>query len=143
MDFYRHLIRPNADDVRCVTASRWFTVMWGLVAIGFALSITLAENLIQFANIIASIFYPVLLGLFVVAFTCKKIGGTAVFWGALAAQTLTIELFFWRKLTEDAGQTFGVSYLWDNVIGCVACVLFSLLFQAMLGEKNGARTEVV
>jgi len=134
VDFYRHLIRRDADDNRCVAASRWFTAMWGLIAIGFALSITLAENLIQFANIIASIFYPVLLGFFIVAFFCKSVRGTAVFWGAIAAQALTVAIFFWRKAQPD----FPVSYLWDNVIGCVACVIFAAAIQATIGRREPA-----
>ncbi len=126
VDLYRHLINPAADDARCVAASRWFTAMWGVAAIGFALSITLAENLIQFANIVASIFYPVLLGLFLVAFFLRKVGGTAVFWGALAAQGVTVGIFFARG----ALPVFPFSYLWDNVIGCAACMLFSVIIQA-------------
>jgi Na+/proline symporter len=133
VDVYRHLIRPDADDARCVAASRWFTVLWGLAAIGFALSIHLAENLIQFANIIASIFYPVLLGFFLVAFFCKSVRGTAVFWGALLAQAVTIAIFLARRAQPD----FPVSYLWDNVIGCVACVIFSVLIQSVIGGRDG------
>ncbi|HEX7632073.1 MAG TPA: sodium:solute symporter [Lacunisphaera sp.] len=141
VDFYRHLVRPDATDAQSVTASRWFTGLWGLAAIGFALSITLAENLIQFANIIASIFYPVLLGLFLVAFFLKRVGGTAVFWGALAAQAVTVAIFFARGAHPD----FPVSYLWDNVIGCVACMGFALLFQSLLpkpfAQEETAGTE--
>lgn len=136
VDLYRHLINPSANDARCVTASRWFTALWGLAAIGFALSITLAENLIQFANIIASIFYPVLLGLFFVAFFLKKVGGTAVFWGALAAQAVTVAIFFARGASAD----FPFSYLWDNVIGCAACMLFSLVMQATLPASREPAT---
>ncbi len=128
VDVYRHIISREADDARCVTASRWFTALWGLAAIGFALSINLAENLIQYANIIASIFYPVLLGFFLVAFFCKSVRGTAVFWGALAAQAVTLGIFIARRTQPD----FPVSYLWDNVIGCAACVLFSVAIQAFL-----------
>jgi len=136
VDLYRHLVAPEAGDTQCVAVSRWFTAMWGVAAIGFALTINLAENLIQFANMIASIFYPVLLGLFLVAFFQKKVGGTAVFAGALAAQVLTIAVFFWRKTHPD----FPVSYLWDNLVGCAACVLFSALLQFGLDRRAGART---
>ncbi len=66
----------------CVAASKWFTAFWGLVAIGFALFAHLAENLIQAVNILGSIFYGVMLGLFVVAFFIRRVGGTAVFWAA-------------------------------------------------------------
>jgi len=134
VDLYRHIIRPTADDAQCVAASRWFTALWGLAAIGFALSINLAENLIQFANIVASIFYPVLLGFFVVAFFCRSVRGTAVFWGAILAQIVTLVIFLCRRAQPD----FPVSYLWDNVIGCLACVLFSVLIQSAIGPRQPA-----
>jgi Na+/proline symporter len=130
VDFYRHLIRREASDAHYVAASKWFTALWGLVAIGFALGANLAENLIQAVNIIGSIFYGVVLGLFLSAFFLRRVGGTAVFWAALAAQTLIFVLWF------DRGS-LGISYLWYNVIGCAACMLFSLLLQSVLGGFSG------
>jgi solute:Na+ symporter, SSS family len=130
VDFYRHLVRRQAADAHYVAASKWFTALWGLVAIGFALGANLAENLIQAVNIIGSIFYGVVLGLFLSAFFLRRVGGTAVFWAALAAQTLIFVLWFDRA-------SLGISSLWYNVIGCAACMLFSLLLQAMLGDKAG------
>ena len=126
VDFYRHLIKRDATDAQCVFASKCFTAFWGFVAIGFALSAHLAENLIQAVNILGSIFYGVMLGLFVVAFFVRPVGGTAVFWAALAAQTLIFILYF--NLT--------ISYLWYPLIGCAACVIFSLILQIMLGGNE-------
>jgi hypothetical protein len=123
----RHLIRREATDARCLAASKWFTAFWGLVAIGFALYAHLVENLIQAVNILGSIFYGVMLGLFVVAFFIRWIGGSAIFWAALAAQTLVFVLYF--NLT--------ISYLWYPLIGCAACVLFGLILQAGLGGAGG------
>jgi Na+/proline symporter len=122
IDWYRHVIRPEASDEQCLLASKCFTVMWGLVAITFALSAALAENLIQAVNIVGSIFYPVMLGLFLVGFFLRWIGGTAVFCGALLAQLLVIALYF----------SLNISYLWYNLIGCAACMIFSLLLQIPL-----------
>ncbi|MDB6170102.1 MAG: Na+/solute symporter [Verrucomicrobia bacterium] len=119
VDWYRHVIRRDADDARCVKASRWFTVLWGFVAIGFALFANLTENLIQATNIIGSIFYGVVLGLFLAAFFLKWIAGTAVFWAAIAAQVLVFVLY----------ATLTISYLWYNFIGCAACLLFSMILQ--------------
>ena len=65
-------------------ASKWFTITWGAVAVGFALFASLAENLIQAVNIVASIFYGVVLGLFLVAFFLRRVQGTAAFWAAIA-----------------------------------------------------------
>ena len=135
VDLYRHLVNRDADDARCVTASRWFTALWGVAAIGFALTVNLAENLVQYANMIASIFYPVLLGLFLVAFFQKRVGGTAVFVGALGALVVTVVLFFARRAHPD----FPVSYLWDNVIGCAACVIIAALLQLALGRRAPTR----
>ncbi len=132
VDLYRHLIRPDATDAHCVLASRWFTALWGIAAIGVALSVTLVENLIQFANIVASIFYPVVLGLFLVAFFLKKIRGSAVFWGAIAAQALVCALYFSRNLVP----SLAVAYLWYNLIGCVACVIFAWVFQSTWGQRE-------
>jgi Na+(H+)/acetate symporter ActP len=123
VDFYRHLVRRQASDAHYVAASKWFTALWGLVAIGFALGANLAENLIQAVNIIGSIFYGVVLGLFLVAFFLKRVGGTAVFWAALSSQVLVFALYF----------TQSISYLWYNVIGCAACMLLSLILQAFIG----------
>lgn len=91
-----------------------------MVAISFALSAALSENLIQAVNIVGSIFYPVMLGMFMLGFFLRWIGGTAAFWGGLAAQLLVIVLYF----------SLDISYLWYNLIGCVSCVLFGVLLQA-------------
>ena len=80
----------------------------------------------------ASIFYPALLGVFVVAFFLKKVGGSAVFWAAVASQLLVIALFFVGKIYP----AHEIGYLWLNPIGCASCVIFSLAFQAMIGMKG-------
>jgi len=135
VDFYRHIVRRDASDARYVAVSKWCTVFWGLVAIGFALFANLAENLIQAVNILGSIFYGVVLGLFLVAFFLKKVGGTAVFWAALAAQALIFALYFLRHVLP----VLDFSYLWYNFIGCAACVGLSLLLQFVLGSRSPAR----
>jgi Na+/proline symporter len=126
IDFYRHLLKREASDAHYVAASRWFTLFWGLVAIAFALFANLVENLIQAVNIVGSVFYGVVLALFLVAFFLKRVGGTAIFWAALVAQTLVFVLYF----------SLSISYLWYNFIGCAACVLLSLIIQAALGSTG-------
>ena len=129
IDFYR-LLKADATDAQCLRASRWFTILWGVLAIAFALFAHLAENLIQAVNILGSIFYGVMLGLFLIAFFLRGITGTAVFWGAVAAQALVFGLFL--SLT--------ISYVWYPLIGCAACVVFSGVLQAvgLSGVKGGA-----
>jgi Na+/proline symporter len=129
VDIYRHLVKRDADDAHYVTASKWFTAFWGLFAIGFALFANLAENLIQAVNILGSVFYGVVLGIFLVAFFLKRVGGTSVFWGALAAQLLVFAMY----------STLSISYLWYNVIGCAACMAFSVILQAAIGSNGKAR----
>jgi Na+/proline symporter len=121
VDFYRHVIKPDATDRHYVVASKCFTALWGLVAIGFALFANLAENLIQAVNILGSIFYGVVLGIFLVAFFLKKIGGTAVFWAAVISQALVFILYF----------TLSISYLWYNFIGCALCMALSAILQTI------------
>ncbi len=117
------MLKREATDAHYVTASKWFTFFWGLIALAFALFANLVENLIQAVNIVGSVFYGVVLALFLVAFFLQRVGGTAVFWAALAAQALVFILYF----------SLNISYLWYNLIGCAACVLFSLLIQTALG----------
>ncbi|HVY71424.1 MAG TPA: sodium:solute symporter [Verrucomicrobiae bacterium] len=129
IDLWRHF-RPLAahDEARNVRAAKWFTAFWGLFAMGFALFASFAENLIEALNIIASIFYGVLLGIFLVAFFLKRVGGTAVFVAALMAQTLVIVMYF----------TQNIGYLWYNVIGCAACVVLSMILQAAFGSSGSS-----
>jgi solute:Na+ symporter, SSS family len=127
IDFWRRF-RPlaAADEARNVRVAKWFTAFWGIFAIAFALFASLAENLIEAINILGSIFYGVVLGMFLVAFFLRWVGGTAVFWAALVAQVLVFVLYF----------SLSISYLWYNFIGCAACVLFSVVLQALLGPTN-------
>ncbi|MSU49424.1 MAG: sodium:solute symporter [Opitutus sp.] len=135
IDLWRHF-RPLAahDEARNVRNAKWFTALWGLFAIGFALFVRLAENLIEFLNIVASIFYPALLGVFIVAFFLKKVGGSAVFWAAIAAQLVVVGIFAYGK----ANPAHEIGYLWLNPIGCAACVVFSLILQTLLPPRNAA-----
>ena len=119
IDVYRHIVRPAASDEHCFRASQTFTVMWGIVSITFALSAALAENLIQAVNIIGSIFYPVMLGLFMVGFFLPWVSAPAVFWGALTTQLLIIAAFF----------SLDIGYLWYNLIGSVLCMALSAALQ--------------
>ena len=124
IDIYRHVFKPDADDAHSLLASKCFTAMWGVVAISFALFANLVENLIEAVNILGSIFYGVVLGVFLVAFFFKHVRGTAIFWAALIAQALVIFLFFELE----------ISYLWYNFIGCGLAVGLGLLIQAVRGN---------
>jgi Na+/proline symporter len=132
IDLWRHF-RPLAahDEGRNVRNAKGWTAFWGAFSIAFALFVSFEENLIEAINIIASIFYGVTLGIFLVAFFLKHVRGTAVFWAALTAQVLIIALFVFRNQFP----VLKFSYLWYNVIGCAACVMFSLALQAVLPNR--------
>ena len=129
IDFWRHF-RPlaAADEARNMRVARRFTALWGIFAVAFALFAGFAENLIEAINILGSIFYGVLLGLFLVAFFLRHVGGSAVFFAAIAAQTLVIVMYF----------SLNIGYLWYNLIGCAACIALSLVLQAILSRRAGA-----
>src|SRR4051812_27876084 len=121
VDFYR-VFRPGGSDHHYVVATRWLTLGWGVVTIAVASFCSLVENLIEAGNILASVFYGSILGLFLVAFFLRNVRGSAVFLGALLAQTLVLVLFF----------TTNIGYLWYNFIGCVAVLIFAWILQTTL-----------
>jgi len=129
IDFWRHF-RPlaAADEARNVRVARRFTALWGVLAVAFALFAGFAENLIESINILGSIFYGVLLGLFVVAFFFRRVGGPAVCLAAVTAQALVIVMYF----------SLNIGYLWYNLIGCAACIAFSVALQALLPPRARA-----
>jgi hypothetical protein len=102
-----------------VIATQVLTAAWGLFAIGVASFANLVENLIEAGNILGSVFYGSILGIFLVAFFVRRVRGSAVFFAAVAAQTLVFVLFL----------TLNISYLWYNVIGCVAVLLFATILE--------------
>jgi SSS family transporter len=126
IDLWRHL-RPltAADEARNVRVAKRFTALWGLFAVAFALFAGFAENLIEAINILGSIFYGVVLGIFLVAFFLRRVGGSAVFFAALAAQAVVIAMFL----------SLNIGYLWYNLIGCATCIAFSMLLQSVLGPR--------
>ena len=129
IDFWRHF-RPlaAADEARNVRVARRFTALWGAFAVAFALFAGFAENLIEAINILGSIFYGVMLGLFLVAFFLRRVGGSAVFFAAATAQALVIVMYL----------SLNIGYLWYNLIGCAACIAFSVALQAVLPPRARA-----
>ena len=103
-----------------VKATKWFTLLWGALAIGIACVAYLAENLIQLVNIIGSIFYGNVLGIFLLAFFVKFVRGHSVFLAAIITQILVIAVWFFDWLP----------FLWLNVLGCILVMSIALIFQA-------------
>jgi solute:Na+ symporter, SSS family len=128
IDFYRPLIRPNASDHHYVIAAQALTAAWGLIAIGVASFASLVENLIEAGNILGSVFYGSILGLFLAAFFIRRVTGSAVFFAALIAQTLVFVLF----------ATTNIGYLWYNFIGCAAVLILAPILQQTLFRSADA-----
>ena len=126
VDLYkRH--REGLTPKHYVKAAQLFTFIWGVIAILFALYGTLFENLIQLVNIIGSIFYGTILGIFLIAFFFKEIQGKAVFWSALCSEAIIIGIY-WNDL---------LGFLWLNVFGALITILLALLLQFVLPKKGG------
>lgn len=126
VDIYKRSIKPKATEGHYLRSSKLFTLIWGLFAIGFASFGTLFENLIQFVNIVGSIFYGTILGIFLVAFYIRYIKAEAVFWAALCAEALVI-ITFWKS---------DIGFLWLNPIGCLAVIFFGFIFQKLIPQKS-------
>ena len=132
IDFYRPLIRPNASDHHYVVAAQALTAAWGLIAIGVASFASLVENLIEAGNILGSVFYGSILGLFLTAFFIRRVTGSAVFFAALIAQMLVFVLF----------ATTNIGYLWYNFIGCAAVLILAPILQQTLFRSAEASAGV-
>jgi Na+(H+)/acetate symporter ActP len=124
VDLYQRNRRGKSPE-HYVRASKSFTLLWGVVAILFAFVGNLFENLILLVNIIGSLFYGTILGIFLVAIFIDTIKAKAVFWAAVLSEACILVLF-----DQDL-----VSFLWLNVIGAVLTILFAFGFQKILNSK--------
>ena len=130
IDLYGRNVKGEKDDTHMVKVTKWFTLGWGIVAIIIACFADLAENLIQLVNIIGSIFYGNVLGIFLLAFFFKYIKGNAVFIGALVTQAIVV-MGWWFDW---------MPYLWLNLFGCVVVLVIANLLQFLLPKK--AQSEI-
>jgi Na+/proline symporter len=129
IDLYKRNVKGERSDAHYVTASKWFTLVWGVIAISVACVANLFDNLIQLVNIIGSIFYGNVLGIFLLAFFFKKVNGNAVFRAAVITQILICAIYYFGIYNLEAqGLDPIISYLWLNFIGCILVSFFSLLF---------------
>lgn len=127
IDLYRRN-KQQYDEQHYVTASKWFTLLWGLLAIGVACVANLFDNLIQLVNIIGSIFYGNVLGIFLLAFFIKFVKGRAVFIAAIITQLIIFGVFYMDWLP----------YLWLNLVGCVLVMLFAIFIEMFSKNNNAA-----
>ena len=124
IDLYKRNVSDKSDK-HYVKASKWFTLLWGIIAISIACVANLFDNLIQLVNIIGSIFYGNVLGIFLLAFFIKYIQSTAVFIAALLTQFIII--YFWYIDL--------MPYLWLNLVGCILVIFIAILIQFTVNKK--------
>lgn len=136
IDLYKRSINVNNTESHYLKSSRWFTLAWGVLAITFATYASLFENLIQAVNLLGSLFYGTILGIFIVAFYFKYVKGNAVFIAALLAESIVIYIHY-LNANGKAG-VLEMGYLWYNVVGCLLVVIFGFILQAVLPKDNGA-----
>ncbi|RAJ16935.1 sodium:solute symporter [Olleya aquimaris] len=130
IDLYKHKVGPKTES-EMVKASKGFTLLWGIIAIGVACVANLAENLIQLVNIIGSIFYGNVLGIFLLAFFFKYIKANAVFIAALITQVIVIALYF-----LDEYDFINLPFLWLNFVGCAIVMIIAFVLQSLMKNKS-------
>ncbi|MEQ9591306.1 MAG: sodium:solute symporter [Cyclobacteriaceae bacterium] len=124
VDIYKRSIRPVADAYHYVKASKWFTAGWALFGMAFASIANQAENLIQFVNIIGSLFYGTILGIFLAAFYVKYIKSNAIFFAAIISEVIILYCYFFTK----------IAFLLYNIIGCLVVVALGIIIQTIQNQ---------
>lgn len=132
IDIYRRSVVKKQTDGHYLRASRWFTILWGAIALVFALTADLFENLIQAVNIIGSLFYGAILGIFLVAFFLKRVGSRAVFLAALISEVIVLIIFY-----LNSQGAINIAYLWLNLIGCSLVMFLAWLLYLAGIDRNG------
>ncbi|WP_207533211.1 sodium:solute symporter [Desertivirga arenae] len=125
IDIYKRLINPNAHELQYYRFSRACTVLWGLLSIAMALYAGKMGNLIEAVNILGSLFYGTILGIFIVAFYFKNIRGKAVFYAAILTEVLVCLAYYFEVM----------AYLWLNVLGCVLVIVIGWILEKL--QKPG------
>ena len=136
IDLYKRNIKEEKTDKHFVVATKWFTLAWGILAIMIASIANLFDNLIQLVNIIGSIFYGNVLGIFLLAFFIKYVKSNAVFVAAIITQATIISIYYYAiHLPKSQGNEDVLSYLWLNLIGCALVMAIAILIQ-LFSPKN-------
>lgn len=125
VDIYRRMLRPGATELHYVRFSRGLTAFWGAACVGVAMFANRMGSLIEAVNVLGSLFYGTVLGVFLVAFYFKNLGAKATFWAAVGAELLVV-LFWYLDLT---------AFLWLNLIGCVLVIGLAAGIQVFLKKE--------
>ena len=135
IDIYKRSIKKKENDRHYLMSSKYFTLLWGVLAILFATTASLFENLIQAVNLLGSLFYGTILGIFVVAFYFKNVKSNAVFYCAIAAEIMVVSIHFLNHY-QLAPNWLQMGYLWYNVVGCLLVILFATLTQKIINLQK-------
>ncbi|MFC0773164.1 sodium:solute symporter [Terrimonas alba] len=133
VDFHKRFTKKEHTGEDEYKISKWYTLGWGIFCIIVAMfTYNIGNSLIEAVNVLGSLFYGVILGVFLVAFFIKKIkSGDVVFWAALLTEVLVLSIFILTKV-----GVFKMGFLWLNPIGAFGVILFSLLLQPVLAKKE-------
>ncbi len=126
VDFYQRAFKSDESDKHYLVMSRVFTVAWGCVALFFAMIASLFDNLIEAVNIIGSLFYGTILGIFLTAFFLKQVKGNAVFVAAIITETVIVCIYAFTP----------IAFLWLNLIGGILVLILALLIQQLMGNNE-------
>ncbi|GLU51342.1 sodium:solute symporter [Dyadobacter frigoris] len=130
MDIYKRMYHKDNEDIDYVKASRWATFFWGIFCIVVAQYASRLGSMIEAVNVLGSLFYGVILGIFLVAFYFKTIGGRAVFYAAVLGEIFVV-LSYWKDLT---------AFLWLNLIGCVLVIGFAFIIEKIWPQSDNNPT---
>ncbi len=135
IDIYKRNLKTEKSEKHYVNAAKYFTLLWGIIAILFACVGTLFENLIQLVNIVGSIFYGTVLGIFIVGFYIQFVKANAIFWSAIISQITIFFIYYYAIHIYPTGQE-KLGYLWLNFIGALLTVIISIMAQILLKGKK-------
>src|SRR5690606_15251864 len=126
VDIYKRFLHKKGSDQNYLNASRLFTLLWGIITLFVALFASKLGNLLEAVNILGSLFYGTILGIFLVAFYFRKIGGKPVFWSAILSEVVVFTV--WKADI--------MAYLWLNLLGCCCVIAFSYVLQLLSGRSK-------
>lgn len=135
IDFHRRFSKKEQSCEQEYKLSKWYTLAWGVFCIVVAMfTYNIGNSLIEAVNILGSLFYGVILGVFLVAFFFKNVrSGNAVFWGAILAEILVLVVFILTRLDK---PLINMGFLWLNPIGAIGVILFTLLLNKLRVKKG-------
>jgi len=138
IDIYKRNQTEEKSEKHYLHVTKFFTLFWGIVAILFACVGTLFENLIQLVNIIGSIFYGTVLGIFLVGFYTKKVQAKPMFISAIISQLTIFVIYYFMIYRQEK-----LGYLWLNFIGAILTIVLALLLQFLFFKGKSNDNELI